>query len=126
MAFYERRPQKRPPLCYTRAKARLLFLRLVGGTSFLDFLQQMLLRIIEQQALVVRKVGFAPEILDKPRGKVIRGQFGCKQHHLLTVPNGFVKEGKGVCQRAVGLVGGIRTRLHIGLKFLLEVVECAS
>ena len=62
---------------YMRAKARL-FLWLVGRAGFLDFLEQVLLRIVEQQALVVRKVGFAAEILDEPRGEVVRGQLGCK------------------------------------------------
>ena len=64
LGFYEKRLLLQPLFYCMRAKR--VFLGLVGGTSFLDFLEQMLLCIVEQQALVVRKVGFAPEILDKP------------------------------------------------------------
>lgn len=64
--FHEKSRLPAALFCLMRAKARLLFLRLVGGTGFLDFLKQVLLCVIEQQTLVVRKVGFAAEILDEP------------------------------------------------------------
>ena len=41
-----------------------------------NILQELFLRIIEQQALVMREIRIAPEVLDKPRGKPVRGQFG--------------------------------------------------
>lgn len=41
-------------------------MRLIGCAGLTDFLEQVFLCIIEQQTLVVRKVGFAPEILDEP------------------------------------------------------------
>lgn len=52
-------------LMHTDGRA-LSCLRLIGRAGLADFLEQVFLCIIEQQALVVRKVGFAPEILDEP------------------------------------------------------------
>ena len=50
-----------------------------------NILQELFLRIIEQQALVMREIRIAPEVLDKPRGKPVCGQFGSEQHQLLDV-----------------------------------------
>lgn len=53
-------------LCNAHDGAYFLYFGVVGGTGLLDFFEQMLLRVIEQQALVVCKVGLTPEILDEP------------------------------------------------------------
>ena len=71
----------------------------------------------------MREIRIAPEVLDKPRGKPVRGQFGSEQHQLLRVRNGGIEEGKGVRKFGVGLVCGGRACVHIGGEKRLQVVK---
>ena len=88
-----------------------------------DFPQKPLARIVKQQLLIVREVGLAAKILDKPGGKVIRGQLGGEQHKLLAVRDGRVEESKDVRQLPVRAVRRVRARLHILLEQRLEPLE---
>ena len=71
----------------------------------------------------MREIRIAPEVLDKPRGKPVRGQFGSEQHQLLRVRNGGIEEGKCVCQFGIGLVCGGCACVHIGGEKRLQTVK---
>ena len=71
----------------------------------------------------MREIRIAPEVLDKPRGKPVRSQFGSEQHQLLRVRNGGIEEGKCVCQFGIGLVCGGCACVHIGGEKRLQAVK---
>ena len=60
----------------TKTESNALRFLLFFVFRLLNVLQELFLRIIEQQALIVCEIRLAPEILDEPRGKPVRGQLG--------------------------------------------------